>query len=189
MEEDIKKLREARYLTAEISHRLPARGQVVPTPEPNESVVFVSHFLRGLGLAQDPFVRGLMFYYGLDFHDLAPDSLLHISSFIVVCEAFLRITPHFGLWLKTFDVKPKMVEGQYAACGGALISKIADAPWPKGSFPEVSGLWQQEWFYVTAPRSAKWAAAPAFRSAPPPQLASWVNKGLSWGPAKDVPIL
>ena len=110
-EEDIKKLREARYLTAEVSHRLPARGQVVPTPEPNEDVVFISHFLRGLGLTLDPFVRGLMFYYGLDFHDLAPDSFLHISAFIVVCEAFLRITPHFGLWLKTFDVKPKMVEG------------------------------------------------------------------------------
>ena len=94
MEEDIKKLKEARYLTAKISHRLPTRGQVVPTPESNESVVFVSHFLQGLGLALDPFVRGLMFYYGLDFHDLAPDSLLHISAFIVVCEAFLRITPH-----------------------------------------------------------------------------------------------
>ena len=178
-EEDIKKLREAKYLTAEISHRLPARGQVVPTPEPNESVVFVSHFLRGLGLALDPFVRGLMFYYGLDFHDLAPDSLLHISSFIIVCEAFLRITPHFGLWLKTFDVKPKMVEGQYAACRGALISKISDAPWPKGSFLEVYGLWQREWFYITAPRSAKWVAAPAFRLGPPPQLMSWINRGLS----------
>ena len=130
-----------------------------------------------------------MFYYGLDFHDLAPDSLLHISSFIVVCEAFLRITPHFGLWLKTFDVKPKMVEGQYAACAGALISKIIDAPWPKGSFPEVSGLWQREWFYVTAPRSAKWVAAPTFRSGRPPQLMSWISRGLSWGPAKDVPIL
>ena len=43
--EDIKRLREARYLTAKILHRLPAREQVVPTPEPNESVVFVSHFL------------------------------------------------------------------------------------------------------------------------------------------------
>ena len=110
-EEDIKKLREARYLTAEISHRLPARGQVDPTPEPTESVVFISHFLRGLGLALDPFVRGLMFYYGMDFHDLAPDFFLHISSFIVVCEAFLHITPHFGLWLRTFNVKPKMIEG------------------------------------------------------------------------------
>ena len=110
-EEDIKKLRDARYLTLEISHRLPARGQVIPTPEPSESVVFISHFLRGLGLTLDPFVRGLMFYYGLDFHVLALDSLLHISSFIVVCEAFLHITPHFDLWLKTFNVKPKMIEG------------------------------------------------------------------------------
>ena len=122
-EEDIKKLRHARYLTAEISHRLPAQGQVIPSPEPNESVVFVSHFLRGLGFSLDPFVRGLMFYYGLDFHDLAPDSILHISSFIVVCEAFLRITPHFGLWLKTFNVKPKMINGRHAECGGAIISK------------------------------------------------------------------
>ena len=76
-EEDIKKLREARCLTAEISHRLPARGQVIPTSEPNEDIVFIPHFLRGLGLTLDPFVRGLMFYYELDFHDLASDSFLH----------------------------------------------------------------------------------------------------------------
>ena len=83
-------------MTGEISHRLPARAQVIPTPEPGESVVFVSDFLRGLGFSLDPFVRGLMFYYGLDFHDLASDSILHISLSIVVCEAFLRITPHFS---------------------------------------------------------------------------------------------
>ena len=41
-EEDIKKLREARYLIAEILHRLPAQGQVIPTPKPNESVVHLS---------------------------------------------------------------------------------------------------------------------------------------------------
>ena len=58
-EEDIAKLREVGYLTADIKHRLPAPGQVIPTPEPNESVVFVSHFLRGLGFTLDPFVRGL----------------------------------------------------------------------------------------------------------------------------------
>ena len=100
-EEDIKKLREARYLTFEISHRLPARGQVIPTPEPDESIIFISHFLQGLGLALDPFVTGLMFYYGLDFHDLAPNFILNISVFIVVCEAFLRIKPHFSYGCKS----------------------------------------------------------------------------------------
>ena len=32
-------------------------------------------------------------------------------------------------------------------------------------------------------------ALPAFHSGPPPRLASWVNTGLDWGPAKDVPRL
>ena len=120
MEEDVLKLRDARYLTGEISHRLPAQGQVIPTPKPGECVVFASHFLRGLGFPIDPFVRGLMFYYGLEFHDLDPESILHISSFIVVCEAFLRITPHFGLWLKTFKVEPKMTRGSRQSAEGLL---------------------------------------------------------------------
>ena len=162
IEEDIVKLREARYLTANVKHRLPAPRQVIPTPEPNESVVFVSHFLRGLGLTLDPFVRGLMFYYGLDFHDLAPDSFFHISSFIIVCEAFLRISLHFGLWLKTFNVKAKVVDGRQAGCGGVTMSKHINASWLKGSFTESSDLWQQEWFYITEPCGSKWAAAPAF---------------------------
>lgn len=42
IEEYIAKLREARYLTADIKHRLPAQGQVISTPESNESVVFFS---------------------------------------------------------------------------------------------------------------------------------------------------
>ena len=66
-EEDIMKLREARYLTAEILHRHPAPGQVIPTPRPNERVVFIPHFLRGLGFSLNPLVRGLMFHYRQDF--------------------------------------------------------------------------------------------------------------------------
>ena len=77
-EKDIANLREVGYLTADIQHMLPAPRQVIPTPEPNEYVVFVPHFLRGLGFTLRPFVRGLMFYYGLEFHDLAPESILHI---------------------------------------------------------------------------------------------------------------
>ena len=91
-DEVVRKLREARSLTGEIPHRLPAQGQAIPSPQPGESVVFTSHFIRGLGFLIDPFVRGLMFYYGLEFNDLALESILQISSFIVVCEAFLHIT-------------------------------------------------------------------------------------------------
>ena len=92
-EKNIKELREVGYLAKEIAHRLPAKNQIIPTPKPGERVVFIPHFLRGLGFPLHPFVRGLMFYYGLDFHDLAPNSFLNILAFIIVCEAFLRIPP------------------------------------------------------------------------------------------------
>src|SRR6266511_872342 len=92
-EKDVKELREAGYLSADVTHRIPTKKQVIPTPEPGERVVFIPHFLRGLGFPLHPFVRGLMFYYRLDFHDLAPNSFLHISAFFVVCEVLLR-TPY-----------------------------------------------------------------------------------------------
>ena len=106
-----------------------------------------------------------------------------------MCEAFLCISPHFGLWLKTFNVKPKIVDGGHAECGGATVSKLADIAWPKGSFTETSDIWQREWFYIMEPRGTKWAASPAFRSGPLPQLASWINKGLDWGSLNEVQIL
>ena len=116
-EGDIKKLRRAEYLPDDIAHRLPDEGQLIPTPRPHETL--------------HPFVRGLMFYYGLDFHDLAPNFILNISAFIIVCEAFLCIQPHFGLWLKTFNVKPKVVGGRQAECGGAMVGKMANVLWSR----------------------------------------------------------
>ena len=133
----VKKLRKAGYLSKDIAHRLPEEGQLLPTPRPHERVVFLPYFLRGLGFSLHPFVRGLMFYYGLDFHDLAPNFVLNISAFIIVCEAFLCIRPHFGLWLKTFNVKPKVVRGNQAECGGAMAGKIANVLWLEGSFVET----------------------------------------------------
>ena len=173
MEEDIAKLQEAGYLAANIAHRLPAEGQIILTLKPRERVVFLSHFVRGLGFPLHPFVRGLMFYYGLDFHDLAPNFILNISAFIVVCEDFLRIPPHFSLWLKTFNVKPKVVSGQQAECGGAMVGKMPNVTWPKGSFTETVKGWQSGWFYITKPRDTDWAAAPEFRSGIPMRLTSW----------------
>ena len=84
-EKDITRLQEAGYLAKEVTHGLPTEGQIVPTPKPHERVVFIPHFVRGLGFPLHPFVRRLIFYYGLDFHDLPPNSLLIISAFIVVC--------------------------------------------------------------------------------------------------------
>ena len=113
-----------------------------------------------------------MFYYGLDFHDLAPNFILNISAFIVVCEAFLCIRPHFSLWLKTFNVKPKVVVGQQAECGGVMVCKIPNIAWLEGSYVETIKGWQSGWFYITEPRDTNWVAAPEFRSGIPTWLTS-----------------
>ena len=59
-EEHIEKLRGAGYLSSDIAHRLPDKGQLIPTPGPHERVVFLTHFLRGLRFPLHPFVRGLI---------------------------------------------------------------------------------------------------------------------------------
>ena len=66
-----------------------------------------------------------MFFYGL-----APNSLLHISAFIIVCEALLRVQLHFGVWLEVFNIKPKVVGGTQVDYGGAMISKLTQVQWP-----------------------------------------------------------
>ena len=111
-----------------------------------------------------------MYYYGIDFHDLSPNSFLNISTFIIVCEAFLRIPPRFGLWLKVFNVKPKVVGGEHAKCGGAMVSKMPNVTWPTGTFNDSVKEWQQQWFYITEPCGKEWAAAPEFRSGAPCDL-------------------
>ena len=130
-----------------------------------------------------------MYYYGIDLHDLSPNFFLNISTFIVVCEAFLNIPPHFGLWLKIFNVKPKVVSGEHAECGGAMVSKIPNVIWPTRTFNDYVKEWQQQWFYITEPCSKEWAASPGFRSGAPLRLLSWVKKGLDWSSSDELPVL
>ena len=55
-EKEIEDLWSAEYLAANIAHRLPNKGQIIPTPAAGERVVFLPHFLRGLGFPLHPFV-------------------------------------------------------------------------------------------------------------------------------------
>ena len=40
--------------------------------------------------------------------------------------------------------------------------------------------WQKQWFYITEPRGATWAAATAFNSGATVRLTSWVEKSPNW---------
>ncbi|KAK1626182.1 hypothetical protein QYE76_000497 [Lolium multiflorum] len=102
---DINKLRALGFISAsEDDIRLP--GAVSrPKPPKGFTVMFVAFLFRGLSLPAHEFLRSLLFFYGIQLWQLTPNSILHLSIFITVCEAFLGIDPHWGLWRKIFYVK------------------------------------------------------------------------------------
>ena len=77
-------------------------------------------------------------------------------------------------------MKPKVVDGQHAECGGAMVSKLTNVSWPKGTFVESVKEWQNLWFYIIEPRNTTWAAAAEFNSGAPVRLTSWVEKSPNW---------
>jgi hypothetical protein len=74
------------------------RWVTTPTEDTHESVVYVPFLIHGLALPISPFFRGLLDFYNLNLTHLNPNSILQISIFVHLCEAFLGILPHFGLW-------------------------------------------------------------------------------------------
>jgi hypothetical protein len=73
------------------------RGVTVPTEDTHESVVYIPYLIRGLALPVSPFFRGLLDFYNLNLTHLNPNSIMQISVFVHLCEAYLGILPHFGL--------------------------------------------------------------------------------------------
>jgi hypothetical protein len=69
----------------------------IPKPPSGYWVMFLAFLLYGLSLPVHEFLRGLLFVYGVQLHQLTPNSILHIACFITLCESFLGIEPHWIL--------------------------------------------------------------------------------------------
>jgi hypothetical protein len=62
--------------------------EVIPRLADGFRVMFLSFLLRGISLVAHEFLYGLLFIYGVQLHQLTPNSILHIACFITLCEAF-----------------------------------------------------------------------------------------------------
>jgi hypothetical protein len=78
---------------------------VVPTPLPGYVVSFVSFHERGFGVPASRFMRALLHYYGVELHNLNPNSIAQAAIFVAVCEGFLGIDPHWDLWTHLFSAE------------------------------------------------------------------------------------
>src|SRR5438105_5060946 len=106
MEGELEKMVEDQVLPVkELIGWCAANGELFPTADTEEIVVFTSFFYRGFSLPSSSFFRGLLRFYGIELVNLNPNSILQISAFIHFCEAFLDVRPHFALFRHIFALK------------------------------------------------------------------------------------
>jgi hypothetical protein len=123
-------------------------GVTVPTEDTHEAVVFVPFLIRGLALPASPFFRGLLDFYALNLTHLNPNSVLQIDVFVHLCEAFLGIVPHFGLWKYLYHCWPGMAGGQHQLVGGASLELRRGRKVEYLDIPLKDSIkgWHLEWF-------------------------------------------
>ena len=93
-------LRKTRRLPGEdhVRIRLAPKREISPVPEEGKRVIFLSHFLRGLGLPASAFFRSFLEFYQLQPHHLTPNTVVLLSAFVTLCEGFLGVLPTLELW-------------------------------------------------------------------------------------------
>jgi hypothetical protein len=161
-------------------------GVTVPTEDTHESVVYVPFLLRGLALPISPFFRGLLDFYRLNLTHLNPNSTLQISIFIHLCEAFLGVLPHFGLWKYLYHCRPGMAGGQHQLVGGASLEMRRGRKTDYLDIPLKDSIkgWRLEWFIIenhgnSLPHGQGDSRMFALRAGPnPPQTRRWLRQGL-----------
>ncbi|WVZ84997.1 hypothetical protein U9M48_031962 [Paspalum notatum var. saurae] len=160
-----------------------------PSPRGDKVVVLAPFYERGFGLPLHPFMRGLLFFYGLEIQHLNPNAILHMACFITLCEAFLGIEPHFQLWCYLFRPQLSPGQGGQSLVGGVTIQlrNGRRQDYFQIPLPSSSHGYTGEWFYVrnagdppladrAVPPPDYVGRAPVFTSVAPSKRKQW-----EWG--------
>jgi hypothetical protein len=89
--------------------------------------MFLAFLFRGLSLPAHEFLRGLLFVYGVQLHQLTPNSILHIACFITLYESFRGVDPHWILQKFLFCLRPSVSLSKNPELGSAVVSVRAEA--------------------------------------------------------------
>ncbi|KAE8802310.1 hypothetical protein D1007_21855 [Hordeum vulgare] len=159
--------------------RLPG-AETAPAPAAGEVVVFVEHFYWGFGLPASAFFTEWLHFFGSQPHHLAPNAILQLSAFVVLCEGFVAIEPHVDLWRNLFFFKQQSIAMEKSKveklqgsrpmtpCGAALVHHRSKSGFPQMPLQESIKNWQKGFFYVKSADPTQDALnMPPFVIAPP----------------------
>ncbi|KAM0893482.1 hypothetical protein ACQ4PT_025098 [Festuca glaucescens] len=119
-----------------------------PHPPSGFSVTFVDFLIRGFSIPVHEFLRGLLFIYGIQLHQLTPNSLLLISIFVTLCECFLGIHPRWGLWKRIFYLRRNNSKNTIYNVGGVCICVRPEVGYFDVKFADSVQGWRKKWLYV-----------------------------------------
>jgi hypothetical protein len=142
---EVEKARTDGLISSNDSVKFPSTERI-PQPPSGYRVMFLAFLLRGLSLPAHEFLRGLLFVYGVQLHQLTTNSILHIACFMTLCESFLGIEPHFLLWRSIFRLHPSVSLSNKPELGGAVISVRPEAQYLKFSMAASVQGWRTKWF-------------------------------------------
>ncbi|KAK1602255.1 hypothetical protein QYE76_008378 [Lolium multiflorum] len=145
--QDINMLKKMGFSKKENALQFP-KEESYPKPPINYRVSFVDHLIRGLSPPIHEFLRGLLFVYGLQLHHLTPNSLLHISIFITLCECFLGVQPNWALWKRIFCIRRNSHHNVAYNIGGVVICVRSEVDYFDVKFPDSVQGWRKKWLYI-----------------------------------------
>ncbi|KAE8786203.1 hypothetical protein D1007_39987 [Hordeum vulgare] len=164
---------------SQVSVRLPG-SEASPAPVAGEVVVFAEHLYRGFGLPASSFFVEWLQFFGLQSHHLAPNAILQLDAFVVLCEGFVGIEPRVDLWRSLFFFKQQSIAMEKSEveklkgsrpmtpCRAALVHHRLMSDFPQMPLQDSIKHWQKGFFYVRSTDPAQDALnMPPFAIAPP----------------------
>ncbi|KAK1620840.1 hypothetical protein QYE76_026357 [Lolium multiflorum] len=145
--QDINLLKRLGMMKKEDAIRFPSE-ESYPNPPMEYRVSFVDHLIRGLSAPIHDFLRGLLFVYGIQLHQLTPNSILHVSIFITLCECFLGVPPNWALWKRIFCLRRNGSHNASYNIGGVVICVRSDVDYFDVKFPDSVQGWRKRWLYI-----------------------------------------
>jgi hypothetical protein len=172
---DLKKLKKEDFLPEAVPVIFPGDERVPKLPK-GYRVMFLAFLLRGLSLPAHEFLRGLLFVYGIQLHQLTLNSILHIACFITLYESFLGIDPHWVLWKFLFRLRPSIYLDKNPELGGAVVSVRSKSHYLEFNMAASVQGWRQKWFYIKDQKAAasdQYGLAPFDANKSLTKLTSW----------------
>ncbi|KAE8797640.1 hypothetical protein D1007_27107 [Hordeum vulgare] len=137
-----------------VTVRIPGADNA-PKPQEGEVVMFDEHFYRGFRLPVSTFFNNFLTFFGLQPHHLAPNAILQLTSFVVLCEGFLVIEPRLDLWQSLFFYKKQSKKMDKAEveklddprpmtpCGATLVHHRTKCGFPQMPLQDSIKQWQR----------------------------------------------